>query len=42
MRGGGSGSIPYTVVLDADGIVRKKFVGAIAYDKLVAAIEDCR
>ena len=39
---GGSESIPYTVVLDADGIVRKKFVGAITYDTLVAAIEDCR
>ena len=39
---GGSGSIPYTVVLDANGIIRKKFVGAINYDKLVAAIESCR
>ena len=39
---GGSGSIPYTVVLDADGIIRKKFVGAISYDTLVAAIEACR
>ena len=39
---GGSGSIPYTVVIDADGIIRKTFVGAITYDKLVDAIEDCR
>ena len=39
---GGSGSIPYTVVLDADGIIRRTFVGAISYDTLVAAIQDCR
>ncbi|MBQ7089245.1 MAG: hypothetical protein IJN04_06355 [Clostridia bacterium] len=39
---GGGGSIPYTVVLDRNGIIRKKFVGAITYDKLVAAIEECR
>jgi hypothetical protein len=39
---GGSESIPYTVVLDANGIIRKKFVGAIDYDKLVTAIESCR
>jgi thiol-disulfide isomerase/thioredoxin len=38
---GGSGSIPYTVVLDRKGIIRKKFVGAITYDKLVAAIREC-
>ena len=30
------------MVLDADGIVRKKFVGAITYETLLAAIEDCR
>ena len=39
---GGSGSIPYTVVLDANGIIRHKFVGAITYETLLAAIEDCR
>lgn len=39
---GGNGSIPYTVVLDADGIIRKTFVGAITYDTLSAAIQDCR
>ena len=39
---GGSGSIPYTVVLDADGVIRKTFVGAITYNALVAAIEACR
>ena len=39
---GGTGSIPYTVVLDADGIIRNTFVGAIDYDTLVEAIEDCR
>ncbi len=39
---GGNGSIPYTVVLDADGIIRKTFVGAITYEALVDAIEDCR
>ena len=39
---GGDRSIPYTVVLDKNGIIRKKFVGAITYDKLVAAIEACR
>lgn len=35
---GGTGSIPYTVVLDADGVIRQKFVGAINYDKLKAAV----
>jgi hypothetical protein len=39
---GGGGSIPYTVVLDADGVIRKTFVGAINYDTLKAVIEDCR
>ena len=39
---GGSGSIPYTVVLDADGVIRKTFVGAIKYDQLVDAINLCR
>lgn len=39
---GGSGSIPYTVVLDANGIIRKTFVGAIEYDTLAEVIEDCR
>lgn len=39
---GGSGSIPYTVVLDAGGIVRQTFVGAIDYDTLVNAIEACK
>ena len=39
---GGNGSIPYTVVLDADGIIRRTFVGAISYDTLVSAIQDCR
>lgn len=39
---GGSGSIPYTVVLDASGIVRQTFVGAIDYDTLVSAIEGCQ
>ena len=38
---GGSGSIPYTVILDADGIIRKTFVGAISHDTLVAAIQEC-
>lgn len=38
---GGSGSIPYTVVLDADGIIRKTFVGAINYATLKSVIEDC-
>ena len=39
---GGTGSIPYTVILDADGIIRHTFVGAIDRDTLVSAIEDCR
>ena len=39
---GGADSIPYTVVLDADGIVRQTFVGAISYDTLVNAIDACR
>ena len=39
---GGNGSIPYTVVIDADGVVRKTFVGAITYEKLVDAINLCR
>lgn len=39
---GGTGSIPYTVVLDADGIIRKTFVGAISYDTLMDAIDACR
>lgn len=39
---GGSGSIPYTVVLDANGIIRKTFVGAVEYDTLAEVIEDCR
>lgn len=38
---GGGGSIPYTVVLDADGIIRKTFTGAIDHATLVAAIEEC-
>ena len=39
---GGSGSIPYTVVLDAAGIIRHTFTGAIAYDTLVNAVNSCR
>lgn len=39
---GGSGSIPYTVVLDADGIIRHTFTGAISYDTLVNAVNSCR
>lgn len=39
---GGTGSIPYTVVLDAEGIIRQTFVGAISYDTLVSAIEACK
>lgn len=39
---GGSGSIPYTVVLDAEGIIRHTFVGAISYDTLVNAIQTCQ
>ena len=39
---GGSGSIPYTVVLDADGIIRHTFTGAIDYDTLVNAVNSCR
>lgn len=39
---GGGGSIPYTVVLDADGVIRKTFVGAINYNTLKATIEDCQ
>lgn len=39
---GGTGSIPYTVVLDENGSVRKTFVGAITYDALVNAINECR
>ena len=38
---GGSDSIPYTVVLDADGIIRRTFVGAINRETLLAAIADC-
>lgn len=39
---GGTGSIPYTVVLDARGVICRTFVGAINYDTLVGAIQDCR
>ena len=39
---GGSGSIPYTVVLDADGIIRHTFTGAIDYDTLMNAVNSCR
>lgn len=39
---GGTGSIPFTVVLDANGIVRQKFVGAINYNKLKTAVEACK
>ena len=39
---GGSGSIPYTVVIDAAGIIRRTFVGAISYDTLMSAIEGCK
>lgn len=39
---GGGGAVPYTVVLDQNGIIRKKFTGAISYNTLVAAIEECR
>ena len=38
---GGDDSIPYTVVLDADGIIRKQYVGAINYDTLIDAIQAC-
>lgn len=39
---GGTGSIPYTVILDTRGVICKKFVGAIDYNKLVSAIEACK
>lgn len=39
---GGGDSIPYTVVLDKNGIIRQKFVGAITFEKLAAAIAECR
>ena len=39
---GGTGSIPYTVILDTRGVICKTFVGAIDYATLVAAIEACR
>ena len=39
---GGTGSIPYTVVLDTRGVICKTFTGAISYDTLVAAIEACK
>lgn len=39
---GGGGSIPYTVIVDADGYLRQTFTGAITYDALVAAVESCR
>ena len=39
---GGTGSIPYTVVLDRRGVICRTFVGAISYETLTAAIESCR
>lgn len=39
---GGSGSIPYTLVLDADGVIRHTFTGAINYDTLLSAVNSCR
>ena len=39
---GGGGSIPYTVVLDADGVIRQTFTGAIDHATLVSAVEACR
>lgn len=37
---GGRGTYPYTVVLDADGIVRRIFVEALEYEDLQEAIEE--
>ena len=39
---GGGGSIPYTLVLDADGVIRHTFTGAIDYDTLLSAVNSCR
>lgn len=39
---GGGGGIPYTVVPDADGIIRQTFTGAISYKTPVSAIEACK
>ncbi len=39
---GGSGSIPYTVILDARGVICQTFTGAIDHETLVSAIEACQ
>lgn len=38
---GGRGTYPYTVVLDANGIVRSVFVKALEYEDLKQAVEGC-
>ena len=37
---GGRGTYPYTVVLDADGLITKIFVSSVTYDMLKAAVEE--
>ena len=37
---GGRGTYPYTVVLDADGVITKIFVSSVTYDMLKAAVEE--
>ena len=37
---GGRGTYPYTVVLDAEGVITKIFVSSVTYDMLKSAVED--
>ena len=37
---GGKDAYPFTLVLDGNGVIIKKFVGSVTHDQLVAAIEE--
>ena len=37
---GGTGAYPYTLVLDADGVIVKTFVGSLKYEDLKEVVED--
>lgn len=39
---GGKGSYPYTIIIDENGVITYKVVGAISKDKLISEIEKAR
>ena len=37
---GGTGSYPYTVILDENGVIAYKLTGAMSYEQLKSAIDN--